>query len=197
VTVFERSARPGGLLRYGIPDFKLEKAVLDRRLSQMTAEGVRFQNGVAVGEDISTRYLRQSFDAVLLTMGAGEPRDLTVPGRELKGVHYAMDYLTLSNQRVGGEVPDDAVISARQDRARHRRGRGQLRRNGQPQGARKVISAIMPKPRCGRRAQPPWPMAEHLRTSSSRGRAAGGTGPSTPGVSGVDGHQRGTLCRVE
>jgi glutamate synthase (NADPH/NADH) small chain len=173
VTVFERSAKPGGLLRYGIPDFKLEKAVLDRRLSQMTAEGVRFQSGVVVGEDISTRYLRQSFNAVLLTMGAGEPRDLKVPGRELAGVHFAMDYLTPSNQRVAGEIGEDGVISAR--------GKTVLVIGGgdtgsdcvgtaNRQGAKKVIQyEIMPKPRVWTETyNPSWPAWPNiLRTSSS------------------------------
>ena len=113
VTVFERSRKVGGLLRYGIPDFKLEKQVLDRRVSQMEAEGVRFETGVVIGEDISARYLRGSFDVVLLTMGAGHPRDLPVPGRELDGIHYAMDFLTRSNQFQAGEIGADQLISAR------------------------------------------------------------------------------------
>ena len=104
VTVYERSARIGGLLRYGIPDFKLEKAVIDRRIRQMEAEGVRFEAGVTIGEDISARYLRGTFDVVLLAVGAGEPRDLQVPGRELSGIHFAMDYLTRSNRALAGEI---------------------------------------------------------------------------------------------
>ena len=88
--VFEKNDRPGGLLRYGIPDFKLGKAVIDRRLDQLRAEGVQFQNGVAVGEDISPRYLRKMFDATLLAIGAEEPRDLPVPGRRQNlGTHGA------------------------------------------------------------------------------------------------------------
>jgi glutamate synthase (NADPH/NADH) small chain len=112
VTVLERASRPGGLLRYGIPDFKLPKQVLDRRLRQMEAEGVRFECGVEVGEDISARYLRRSFDAVLLAMGAGEPRDLAVPGRELDGVHLALDYLSRSNRFVAGDAGRDHLIDA-------------------------------------------------------------------------------------
>ena len=80
MTLFERSPKIGGLLRYGIPDFKLEKHILDRRIRQMEAEGVRFETGVTIGEDISARYLRGNFDVILLTLGAGHPRDLEVPG---------------------------------------------------------------------------------------------------------------------
>ncbi|MGZ4359392.1 MAG: glutamate synthase subunit beta [Gaiellaceae bacterium] len=113
VTVFERAPRIGGLLRYGIPDFKLGKHVLDRRLGQLEAEGVRFEPGVDVGEDLSAMELRRSHDAVLLALGAGEPRDLPVPGRELDGVHFAMDYLTLANRHVAGEVAEKDLIGAR------------------------------------------------------------------------------------
>ncbi|MBN2375915.1 MAG: glutamate synthase subunit beta, partial [Sedimentisphaerales bacterium] len=92
VTVFEKEDRIGGLLRYGIPDFKLDKAIIERRLKQLFAEGVHFQTNVLVGEDVSVRYLRGRFDAVCLTMGAGQPRDLKVPGRDCSGVVFAMDY---------------------------------------------------------------------------------------------------------
>ncbi len=102
VTVLEKSDRIGGLLRYGIPDFKLDKRILDRRLDQMRAEGVQFQTGVAAGEDLSAHYLRDKFDAVLLAMGAGRPRDLSVPGRELENVVFAMDFLTRQNRLVAG-----------------------------------------------------------------------------------------------
>lgn len=112
VTVFERSPRPGGLLRYGIPDFKLQKRVLERRLAQMRAEGVRFECGVEVGEDVSARYLRRTFDAVLLALGAGSPRDLAVPGRELEGIHFALDYLSRTNRFVAGETGRDGLIDA-------------------------------------------------------------------------------------
>ena len=111
VVVFEADERPGGLLRYGIPDFKLDKGVLDRRLYQLRAEGVDFQCPVRVGQDLSTRYLRRFFDAVCLTMGAGEPRELPVPGRGLEGIHFAMDYLAAANRVLSGEAPDP--ISAR------------------------------------------------------------------------------------
>lgn len=104
VTVFEKAAKPGGLLRYGIPNFKLEKEVIDRRLEQMEAEGVIFETNVNVGEDISAAYLQRKFDAVVITMGAGEARDLPVEGRSLPGVHLALDYLGPMNRKLGGEI---------------------------------------------------------------------------------------------
>ena len=117
VTVFEKSDRIGGLLRYGIPDFKLEKAVIDRRLEQLRAEGVKFRTGVLVGdqapgkailsdarESISPKKLLTDFDAVVLAGGAEQPRDLPIPGRELAGVHFAMEFLPLQNKRVAGDA---------------------------------------------------------------------------------------------
>lgn len=109
VTVFEKSDRAGGLLRYGIPEFKMEKRVLDRRLDLMRAEGVVFRPGMNVGEDVTAEDLRRDFDAILLAGGAGNPRDLTVPGRGLKGVYFAMEFLTQQNQRCQG---DDANLMA-------------------------------------------------------------------------------------
>ena len=112
VTLLERSPRLGGLLRYGIPDFKLEKSVIDRRLEQLAAEGVEFRAGVAVGEDLPADELLGQFDAVLLALGAGQPRDLPVPGRELSGIHFAMDFLVPANRFMAGEIDANGVISA-------------------------------------------------------------------------------------
>lgn len=103
VTVFERSDRIGGLLRYGIPDFKLEKNVLDRRIRLMEQEGIIFRTNAHVGVNISAEHLRSEFDAVVVCGGASAPRDLPIPGRDLKGVHYAMDFLTQQNKRVAGD----------------------------------------------------------------------------------------------
>ena len=103
VTVYERDDRPGGLLRYGIPDFKLDRAVVERRLDQLAAEGVRFRCNVEVGRDVSLEALRADHDAVCLALGALAPRDLPLPGRELPGVHFAMDYLTRQNRAVAGD----------------------------------------------------------------------------------------------
>jgi glutamate synthase (NADPH/NADH) small chain len=113
VTVFERADRIGGLLRYGIPDFKMEKSRLDRRLAQMEAEGVAFRPGVHVGVDITADRLLSEFDAVCLCGGACKPRDLPIPGRELDGVHFAMDFLPLQNRRNAGDaIPDERFITA-------------------------------------------------------------------------------------
>jgi glutamate synthase (NADPH/NADH) small chain len=113
VTVFERDDRIGGLLRYGIPEFKMEKRFLDRRLEQMEAEGVVFRPGVHVGRTMTADQLRGEFDAVILAGGSTVPRDLKVPGRELAGVHFAMEFLTLQNRRNQGDViPDAEFISA-------------------------------------------------------------------------------------
>jgi glutamate synthase (NADPH/NADH) small chain len=109
VTVFEKEDRIGGLLRYGIPDFKMDKAVVDRRLEQLVAEGVEFRTGVRVGAED----LKRGFDATLLAIGAEEPRDLPIPGRELKGIHFAMDYLTQQNKRVAGDRfrPEEEILA--------------------------------------------------------------------------------------
>ncbi len=114
VTVFERADRIGGLLRYGIPEFKMEKWVLDRRLDILRKEGIRFQVNANVGGNVPVEDLRREFDAILLAGGATAPRDLKVPGRELRGIHFAMEYLTLQNRRCQGEeIPDEAFITAK------------------------------------------------------------------------------------
>lgn len=124
VTVFEKNDRIGGLLRYGIPDFKMEKSHIDRRVKQMQAEGVQFRTGVLVGKDfpahitnwakttVSPEQLNKEFDAVILAGGAEQPRDLPVPGRELKGVHFAMDFLPLQNKVVAGDKVKDQISAA-------------------------------------------------------------------------------------
>jgi glutamate synthase (NADPH/NADH) small chain len=109
VTLFEKSDRIGGLLRYGIPDFKMEKHPIDRRIRQMEAEGVAFRAGVEVGVNVSTDMLLTDYDAVVLAGGAEAPRDLPVPGRELSGIHFAMDFLTQQNKRVAGDPEDKAA----------------------------------------------------------------------------------------
>ena len=113
VTLYERADRIGGLLRYGIPDFKMEKHWIDKRVEQMEAEGVTFKTNANIGVDISTKELQQEFDAVLLTGGATQARGLPIPGGNLKGVHLAMNFLTQQNKRVAGDdVPDDGAILA-------------------------------------------------------------------------------------
>jgi glutamate synthase (NADPH/NADH) small chain len=112
VAVYERDDRIGGLLRYGIPDFKMEKEVLERRLAQMTAEGTRFRAGVEIGKDISWEQLRRRYDAVVISTGATVPRDLPIPGRELEGVHFAMDYLVQANRVVAGDHVENQISAA-------------------------------------------------------------------------------------
>ena len=107
VTVYEKNAKIGGLLRYGIPDFKMEKHLIDRRIAQMQTEGVRFKPRVEVGRNLPVQALLDGYDAVVLAGGSEKPRDLPVPGRELDGVHFAMDFLTQQNRRVGREPLGD------------------------------------------------------------------------------------------
>jgi glutamate synthase (NADPH/NADH) small chain len=111
VTLFEKNDRIGGLLRYGIPDFKMEKHLIDRRIEQMTAEGVGFRPGIEIGKTLPMASLLRDFDAVAMTGGAEWPRDLEVPGRELDGVHYAMDFLTQQNKRIAGDDEARATVS--------------------------------------------------------------------------------------
>jgi glutamate synthase (NADPH) small chain len=112
VVLFEKNAQVGGLLRYGIPDFKLEKSVIERRVKQMQAEGVEIRTNTHVGVTVTVEALRDGFDAVVLSGGSEKPRDLAVPGRELAGVHFAMDFLTQQNRRVAGEPVGAADILA-------------------------------------------------------------------------------------
>jgi glutamate synthase (NADPH/NADH) small chain len=160
VAVFERADRIGGLLRYGIPEFKLEKAVVDRRLDQMRAEGTRFRPGVDVGHDITGRQLRDRYDAVVLAIGSTVPRDLPVPGRDLSGVLQAMEFLPPANRAASGEVVDgqvtaegkDVVIIGGGDTGADCLGTA-LR-----QGARSVTQLeILPRPPQDRAAAHPWP----------------------------------------
>ncbi len=178
VVLFERDDRIGGLLRYGIPDFKMEKAIIDARMAQMRAEGVVFKPGVAVGVDVTGEKLLREFDAVLLTMGARAPRDLPVPGRELDGVHFAMEFLTQQNRRVAG----DTSISGQPILAGGKHvvviGGGDTGSDcvgtSLRQGAKSVTQIeLMPKPPLVRMPQNPWPeWPLILRTSSSQEEGA-------------------------
>src|SRR5438876_2813922 len=109
VTVYEKADRIGGLLRYGIPEFKMEKHIIDRRLEQMSAEGVKFVTDAHIGHSVPVEDLQREFDSILLAGGAEAPRDLNVPGRELSGIHFAMEYLSQSNKRCQGDQLDPAV----------------------------------------------------------------------------------------
>ena len=112
VAVYERDDRIGGLLRYGIPDFKMEKSHIDRRLAQMTAEGTRFRTGVNIGSDITWEDLNSRYDAVLIATGATKPRPIEVAGRDLAGIHFAMDYLTQANRVVAGESVESQILAS-------------------------------------------------------------------------------------
>ena len=194
VTVFEKSSRIGGLLRYGIPEFKMEKRFLDRRISLMEAEGVVFRTGVNVGADISAEQIRHDYDAVLLAGGAGQPRDLKVPGRELPGVHFAMEYLTQQNRRNEGEViPEEHAITATDKRVVIIGGGdtgadclGTVHR----QNARSVAQfELLPQPPDIRTPDNPWPLWPHIfRISSAHEEGGERTfSVSTDSFSGTDG----------
>ncbi len=171
VTVFEKNDRIGGLMRYGIPDFKLEKTVLDRRLDQMRYEGVLFKTGAHVGCNVSVADLRSQFDALLLAGGAEFPRDLPVPGRDLKGIHYAMEYLPQQNRRIAGDGVDGQILAT---------GKHVIIIGGGDTGADCLGTAhrqkaksihqfeIMPQPPAERSPLTPWPLWPlQLRTESA------------------------------
>jgi len=171
--IFEKDEKIGGLLRYGIPDFKLGKHIIDRRLKQLSAEGVQFQTGVEVGEDISARYLRKMFDCVCLTMGAGKPRDLNIPGRGYENIVFAMEYLSLQNKLCCGEPVDEANIISARNKVVVVIGGGDTGSDcvgtARRQGAKKIYQLeILPKPPDTRPPDTPWPMWPRImRTSSS------------------------------
>jgi glutamate synthase (NADPH/NADH) small chain len=172
VVVFEKNDRLGGLLRYGIPDFKLEAWLIDRRLAQLRAEGVEFRPNSHIGADIPARSLLAEFDAVVLAGGSELPRDLNVSGRELRGIHFAMDFLTQQNRRVAGQkIADQAILAA--DKRVVVIGGGDTGSDcvgtSIRQGARSVTQLeIMPRPPLHENkllTWPDWPLK--LRTSSS------------------------------
>jgi glutamate synthase (NADPH/NADH) small chain len=162
VTVFERDDRIGGLLRYGIPDFKMEKWRIDRRVGQMEAEGVVFKPGVDVGRDIPADRLLSEFDAVCLCGGATKARDLPIPGRELKGIHLAMEFLPLQNRRVAGDPVTDDPHSTARDKHVIIIGGGDTGADclgtSHRQGCRSVHQfEIVPRPPADRSPANPWP----------------------------------------
>jgi len=173
VTVYEKADRIGGLLRYGIPSFKMEKYVIDRRLDQMRAEGVTFVANAHVGVNVAVEALTDHYDAILLAGGSEQPRDLKISGRELKGIHFAMDYLPQQNRRNEGDLVDPST-------AIHAAGKRVVIIGGGDtgadclgtslrQGARSVHQfEIMPKPPAQRAPSTPWPMWPlQLRTESA------------------------------
>jgi glutamate synthase (NADPH/NADH) small chain len=173
LTVFEKDELPGGLLRLGIPDFKLNKKIIDRRLNLLEAEGIEFKNNIEVGKDLSTGDLLKNFDAVCICTGSGKPRDLPVEGRELEGVYFALQWLQQQNRLVRGvEIPKQERISAENKHV--------LVIGGGDTGSdcvgtsvrRKAASVtqieILPAPPKDRNSQTPWPLYPNiLKTSSS------------------------------
>jgi glutamate synthase (NADPH/NADH) small chain len=195
VSIFEKDDRLGGLLRYGIPDFKMEKHIIDRRLEQMVAEGVQCEPNVEVGVNLSAAELRKRFDAVVLCMGAGKARPLDVPGADLNGVHMAMDYLPQQNRRVAGDMEIKVSGTFCAERPSGRSGKRFLtplfpiRAKGKHvivvgggdtgsdcvgtairQGALSVRQMeILPRPPDGKNPETPWPnWPKIMRTSSSQ-----------------------------
>jgi glutamate synthase (NADPH) small chain len=173
VRVFEKADRPGGLLRYGIPDFKMEKWTIDRRIQQMTAEGVNFVVNAHVGVTHSVEEMKAEFDVILITAGAEHPRDLTVPGRELKGIHFAMEFLPQQNHRIAG----DRVGRAEEILATGKRvviigggdtGADCLGTSHRQKAASVHQFEIMPMPPAERAPSTPWPLWPlQLRQESS------------------------------
>jgi glutamate synthase (NADPH/NADH) small chain len=195
VTVFERDDRIGGLLRYGIPEFKMEKRVLDRRLELMEKEEIAFRTNANIGVNVPVEELRREFDAILLAGGATAPRDLKIPGRELGGIHFAMEYLTLQNKRCEGDlIPDEEFITAKGKRVVIIGGGdtgadclGTVHR----QGALSVHQfELLPRPPDTRAPDNPWPQWPIiLRTSAAHDE--GGIREwsiSTTRFSGTNGH---------
>jgi len=171
VTVFERETRIGGLLRYGIPDFKLEKQYVERRINIMNEEGVRFKVNAEVGKNINPDMLKEDFDSIVICTGSTVPRDLPIPGRELKGIQYAMDFLTMQNKEVAGDAIENKISAE---------GKNVVVIGGGDTGSdcigtshRQKASSVlqlelMPKPPQNRGESDPWPLwPMTLRTSSS------------------------------
>jgi glutamate synthase (NADPH) small chain len=171
VTVFEKSDRIGGLLRYGIPNFKMEKYLIDRRIGQMTGEGVEFVVNAHVGRNFPTGDLRRDFDAILLAGGAEQPRDLKVPGRDLKGIHFAMEFLPQSNKVCEGDSVPDQILAA----GKHvviigggDTGADCLGTSHRQKAAHIAQFELLPKPPESRAPQTPWPLwPMQLRVESS------------------------------
>jgi len=198
VTVFEKADRIGGLLRYGIPEFKMEKRILDRRLEQMIAEGVEFQTNVHVGQSITGETLQKDFDAILLAGGAEQPRDLPVPGRELNGIHFAMEFLPQQNKVCEGDDVPGQILAT---------GKSVVIIGGGDTGAdclgtshrQKAASVyqfeIMPMPPPDRAPQTPWPLWPlQLRVESSH--EEGGTREWSMATTSFTGDEHGRVSKL-
>jgi len=200
VTVFEKSDRIGGLLRYGIPNFKLEKHVVDRRLEQMRAEGVRFVTGAHVGANVPVEDLRKEYHALLLAGGAEQPRDLKAPGRELNGIHFAMEFLPQQNRRCEGDtVPDAGAILATGKRVviigGGDTGADCLGTSHRQKAAGVTQFELLPKPPDERAASTPWPLwPMQLRIESSH--EEGGVRDWSVSTVKFTGDERGNVQRL-
>jgi len=173
VTVYEKHEDVGGLLRYGIPNFKLNKNIIDRRLAQLEEEGIIFKPNTEVGKDISGKEILKNFDAVCIAVGAGHPRDINPKGRNLKGIHFAMEFLGQQNQLIMGEAVSDKKIINAKDKQVLVIGGGDTGSDcvgtSIRQGAAKVTQIeILPQPPVGKNPDTPWPYYPNiLKTSSS------------------------------
>jgi glutamate synthase (NADPH/NADH) small chain len=198
VVVFEKADRIGGLLRYGIPDFKMEKSIIDRRLDQMRAEGVEFRTNVHVGVNADVGQLRLEFDALLLAGGAEQPRDINVPGRDLKGIHFAMDFLPQQNRRGAGDTVHNQILAT---------GKNVVIIGGGDTGAdclgtshrQKAASVaqfeIMPVPPEDRSPTTPWPLWPlQLRQESSH--EEGGMREWSIATTGFTGDEQGNVTKL-
>jgi len=198
VTVFEKADRVGGLLRYGIPEFKMEKWVLDRRLKQMIAEGVEFRTNVHVGEAIPGEELREDFNAILLSGGAEQARDLKVPGRELKGIHFAMEFLPQQNRQCAGDAVANQILAT---------GKRVVIIGGGDTGAdclgtshrQKPMSVhqfeIMPMPPGERSPQTPWPLWP-LQLRAESAHEEGGIRDWSLATTAFSGDERGRVRKL-
>jgi len=163
ITVYDHAKYPGGILRYGIPDFKLEKWIVERRIKLLQEQGVIFEMGISVGEDITYRYLTKRFDAICLACGARQPRDISIPGRELEGIFFAMDYLTQQNKRISKEPIRSLKEISAAGKTVVILGGGYTGSDclgtALRQGAKKVYQfEILPKPPINRSELTPWPL---------------------------------------
>ena len=178
VTVFEKNKKIGGLLRYGIPDFKMEKSLIDRRIEQMRKEGVNFKTSIEVGRDITLAEIKKEFDATLISIGSEESRDLNIPGRNVEGIYPAMDFLPLQNKAVSGEIKNNEIGINAKDKHVVVIGGGDTGSDcigtSFRQGAKKVTQLeIMPMPPKKENKELTWPYWPHkLRTSSSQEEGA-------------------------
>ena len=173
VTIFEKDNALGGLMRYGIPNFKLNKNIIDRRLAQLLEEGIEFKPNTEVGKDIAGKQILKDFDAVCVAIGAGHPRDITPEGRDLKGIHFAMEFLSQQNQVIMGEEVDESTLISAKDKHVLVIGGGDTGSDcvgtSIRQGAAKVTQIeIMPMPPADKNPDTPWPYYPNiLKTSSS------------------------------